>query len=554
MEPDPSGSVQPPVGDRPNGAIGAGRSGAGRKLVVCCIGGAPTALQPAFEMLAPKGFEIVALEGADVQPVALGEHARRHGVDALYVLATLAESPSPELAALESALRAADVPSHHVIALTVDWRDPMALVEQVAAFERTSSAPPPVTSAPVLRTNTTSPPAGRRDSTGPQRAITLVSPRSETGSQRVVPPPPATGPHTVVSTRPATGPQVLPSQVPTGPQTVVASGPPTGRLPSQISTGPQTVVASGPPPLDEDPPTVIVSKPASAVQPSAMRPDESPEIERNAPPTRHDSNVKRRMLSVQVPAVPLADAHDSDADPVVTRFPAPLAPPLPPVDAPPLPSIGLGPEPMAPTTSEPIQRDAMRTVTAELEAPSDATGSRTKLLAVGGALAVAVVFVAWLALRGGGEPASETTAVDPATVAKGSSESTPVSSDAATPDAVTNVAAVELARSRGELAIHEGIVFAPKRSPKKNFAGAQKLCVDMNAGALKGWRLPTLAELHVLALAGVIDRGVYWSGTDADEFGDRALVWSEKKTTAAPITKAWKGARALCVRDDPPAK
>lgn len=97
-------------------------------------------------------------------------------------------------------------------------------------------------------------------------------------------------------------------------------------------------------------------------------------------------------------------------------------------------------------------------------------------------------------------------------------------------------------------ASREGIVFAPAIPPKRRFAAAAQQCEAMSTGDAR-WRLPTLGELHTLTAAHAIERGVYWSGTESDTFGTRALVWSEKKTAAMPITKKWKGARAVCVRD-----
>ena len=54
-----------------------------------------------------------------------------------------------------------------------------------------------------------------------------------------------------------------------------------------------------------------------------------------------------------------------------------------------------------------------------------------------------------------------------------------------------------------------------------------------------------------LAVGRVIEWGAHWSGTEPDSFPGRALIWSEKKSRAAPIGKRWSGGRALCILDDP---
>jgi hypothetical protein len=118
--------------------------------------------------------------------------------------------------------------------------------------------------------------------------------------------------------------------------------------------------------------------------------------------------------------------------------------------------------------------------------------------------------------------------------------------------AVPESASASAAGAPRKVGTFRGIAFAPIHAPKRRFRAAQQQCADMNAGGDQGWRMPTLAELHVLAIGRAIDRGVYWSGTEAETFGKRALVWSEKKSAAMPITKAWRGGRALCVRDAAP--
>jgi len=533
------------MGERSTSAVGPGSAGKPRKVVVCCVGGDAVSLMPAIDLLGARGLEIAVVEGQDVRLPALAEQPQRHGADAIWVLALLREAPLSAVAPLEAALRSNGVPGEHVISLAIDWREPMALVERIDAFERMladPSASPAAGSAPIVRASAPSPSAGRRDSTGPQRAISLVSPRAETGSHRTVPPPPRTG----------TGPQptvAATQRKDTGPQRAVAPA-------QREATGPQRTV-DAPSPVAAPPPQEVAASP------------------RPVTPAKIEPSVRRRMLAVEVP-LPPPDASTSAPDlPRVLpqtepSFPAPqsifpLSCDRMPVAAHPPAAVAPPAEPEPPVEPEldlPPRANPLRTVTAALRPMAAKTGSsiralagsRGRMLALAGVVTLSFVGIVWLATRTPGTSTSDeprpTTVAEPSTAAK--REPTP--SEGSAPggsDRADATAAIAQARARGDLGVYEGIVFAPKHAPKRSFRGAQKLCDEMNQGAIKGWRMPTLAELHVLALGQVIDRGVYWSGTEAEAFGDRALIWSEKKTTAAPITKVWSGARALCVRGEP---
>jgi len=443
--------------DRPSGAaVGPELAGKTRKLVVCCVELDAAQLQPAFDVLAMRGFEIVLIERQDVRPPALAEHAQRHGVDAVFVFARAIEAPESSVPPLEGALRTARIAPDHISTLAIDWRDPMALVEHVAALAGASRT----TDTPILRTTTTS----------PQKQVT--------GPYATVPPPP-----TVPAAKETTG----------------------GRR------------------------TLAVKVELSSASPPAAPPEPTP-----AP----------------APA----------PTPVVAAIEPVVAPVEPPPAAPPTIVEQALPEPPEPrlgrlqTVTAVLRPLAAMTTSRSRRAWSWVASSRARIAAVSGVAVATVLAVAFVASRNGDTNAKDDGTAAPA-VATAVDPPAPSTSSAAPSDttgtaAADSAALVAQARKRGELGMHEGIVFAPVHAPKRRFAAAKKLCEDMNAGALKGWRMPTLAELHVLAVARVIDRGVYWSGTEEDAFGPQALIWSEKKSAAVPITKAWSGARALCVRDD----
>jgi hypothetical protein len=561
--------------DRPNGAIGSGPAATGRALVVCCVQGDAAPLQPAFDVLSLRGYTVAIIEGTHVGPPALAEHAQRHGPDALYVLAKMSECSEATLIPLEAALRREQVPASHISEVAADWRDPMALVEHVQSVASALPQPPQssrATAPPMVRTSAPSPTAGRRETTGPQRVVTAA-------------PAPATGPQPTVAPKQTTGPQ----------RTVVA--PPSSRktlphpsLSSRPTTGPQRAVGPAPP-LSGPHRTVIAPPPASEERELT---EPAPAREIAAPAVAPADEIIAPAASTTPTLVP------STATVVAPAFPAPQA--MSPVMS---PATGVEPALSEPPASPPTMAAAaqrLRAVTAALRPLAAMTGSgsrraiawvaasRNRMLAVGGGAFAMLVLVVALSVGDDDATAGATAASDPPTTAtlagtaaevagpgapaeagaRPSSPATP--SDAAAdrdaaadePDAAEAGAAPEAAdiavedapaaapnpRARPQIGTHGDIVFAPLHSPKRTFRKAKQMCDDMNAGETHRWRMPTLAELHALAIAHAIDRGVYWSGTEADAFGSRALVWSEKKTTAAPITKAWGGARALCVRDE----
>jgi hypothetical protein len=517
--------------NRPSGAIEPEQAAKARTLVVFCVELDAAQLQPAFDVLAMRGFEIAVIERQDVRAPALAEHAQRHGADALYVLARITEAPESTVGPLAAALKAAGVAADHISALAIDWRDPMALVEHVAALAGASRT----TDAPILRTTTTAPPAGRRASTGPQRSIALVSPRTETGPQRPVAPArkQITGPYGTVPPPPAVA---VPKEA-GKPRTLAVKV----ELPEPVDATPEPA-----------PSAPAIEPAAAAIQP-AFAPVAS------APVLAVSEAAVSEPIAVSIE--PVEDASEPIAaavEPVVAPMPA--SEPLFPAPRPLLPA--------APDISEADEprRSRLHTVTAALRPLAEITGSRSRgairwiastrarLYTAYGTAMATVLLLAIAGSRDDDATPTDQDASAPA-VAKAVDPPAPSQSLAGANDknaaaANDTAALIAKARSRKQLGVHEGIVFAPVHAQKRKFAAAKQLCEGLNAGALKGWRMPTLSELHVLAVARVIDRGVYWSGTEEGAFGTHALIWSEKKSAAIPITKAWNGARALCVLDD----
>ena len=92
----------------------------------------------------------------------------------------------------------------------------------------------------------------------------------------------------------------------------------------------------------------------------------------------------------------------------------------------------------------------------------------------------------------------------------------------------------------------EEIVVANGGAPRLSFDEAQAHC-DAKSTDAATVRLASVGELYQLSGARRLPRGIYWTSTESDAFGPRALVWSTKKARAAPIVKGWRGAQALCV-------
>jgi hypothetical protein len=448
----------------------------GRHLAVCCAAGDRAALEPALDLLGARGLRVSVFEGAQPHTPALLEHVQRHGAESIFVLARSTSLHAPRLARMLTALERAGVPPEAIVELEIDWRDPMALVERVAAVPPVSQPRAPTGSQPVLRTRSPGRRAGSREPTGPRRTLSIVPP-SQTSAPSVVP----TKPHPTVAAR--TQPPA-PAQPPSS--------------------------APAPPPASAHPPAP--AHPPAFAQPLPLAP---------------------------APALPLAPAHPPAAAP-----PPAFAQPLPPT-----PRRG--------------SLDRLRMVTASLRPIVRATGgwvtqSRARMLGAGAGALVLVALVVAVSSPGGAEqtaaetPPDETEVATPSTAAPVPSEDEAPTIDAAESEAPPEAAAPPRpAESRGRLGEHAGIVYAPLHPPKRAFDAAAAQCEKMNGAGQGGWRLPTLGELHTLTVDHVVERGVYWSITESDAFGTRALVWSEKKSRAAPIGKQWRGARALCVRDEP---
>lgn len=80
-----------------------------------------------------------------------------------------------------------------------------------------------------------------------------------------------------------------------------------------------------------------------------------------------------------------------------------------------------------------------------------------------------------------------------------------------------------------------------------DYPTAVAYCSGLEIEGLGGWRLPHIGELHSLSQANMIARGMFWSSTAADTFGDARLAWNARRGHALPYAEP---AVAVCVRGE----
>ena len=119
----------------------------------------------------------------------------------------------------------------------------------------------------------------------------------------------------------------------------------------------------------------------------------------------------------------------------------------------------------------------------------------------------------------------------------------PVASGAG--DAPDVVAAL---RSR-EVRALDLFVVAPEDSDNLDHAAAMAYCDAMRIAGLTGWRVPKLGELNSIVAAGMTGKGIYWSDTLGDAFGDTRIIVNAKRDRMGAASLGFEGARVLCIRD-----
>jgi len=117
------------------------------------------------------------------------------------------------------------------------------------------------------------------------------------------------------------------------------------------------------------------------------------------------------------------------------------------------------------------------------------------------------------------------------------------------PTAPEDRAAIAQALEDREVRSWNAFLIAGDDAPSMTFGDAETFCKTLSAGDISGWRLPSVGELLSITGAKLLDRkGVFWSETPGDAFGDTRLVVNAKKGSTSAVTVGWDGARPVCVR------
>ena len=117
------------------------------------------------------------------------------------------------------------------------------------------------------------------------------------------------------------------------------------------------------------------------------------------------------------------------------------------------------------------------------------------------------------------------------------------------PTAPEDRAAIAQALEEREVRSWNAFLIAGDDAPSMTFGDAETFCKTLSAGDISGWRLPSVGELLSITGAKLLDRkGVFWSETPGDAFGDTRLVVNAKKGSTSAVTVGWDGARPVCVR------
>ncbi len=223
-------------------------------------------------------------------------------------------------------------------------------------------------------------------------------------------------------------------------------------------------------------------------------------------------------------------------------------PPAPPPSGPP-PGAWASPSPAASMLGAPAS-----TSTAGMSTVRGVSAGRIKPLPWALASVAVLLFALVMALAVSDDPADSEVASsstpsggDAATPDRAASDSSPGDAEATpdpTPEARVDYPVVTALRSRKVRALDVLLIATTLGNPS-DYPAAAAYCDSLEIEGLRGWRLPQIGELSTLATANMISRGMYWSSTAADTFGDDHMAWNVRRGHAAPHNE---DAVAVCVR------
>ncbi|MCX4242205.1 hypothetical protein [Paraliomyxa miuraensis] len=223
----------------------------------------------------------------------------------------------------------------------------------------------------------------------------------------------------------------------------------------------------------------------------------------------------------------------------------PTPPPPPPTTAGPLPPTAPMSAPVAPAAPSPI---APTPSIAHDVAPA---GRRSMLpWALGGVAILLLALVIGLAVSGDDDPevaSAESSANDetspPSTPAEGDPGQTKAAEESA-PAGPRRYRVIDALAARKVRAL-DVLLIATDYGKPGDYTAAAAYCGGLEIEGLVDWRLPQIGELSSLAEASMIGRGMYWSSTASDTFGDGHMAWNVRRRHAQPYDD---DAIAVCVR------
>jgi hypothetical protein len=115
---------------------------------------------------------------------------------------------------------------------------------------------------------------------------------------------------------------------------------------------------------------------------------------------------------------------------------------------------------------------------------------------------------------------------------------------------VDEAAVIRESIAAGELRALDLILIANPEA-RADWREASNLCSAKSHRGVRGWRLPSVAELATIRNARMLDKDRYWSGTLASQIGDgstHVFVLDLEARTLDPVSKDAPDVRVLCVR------
>jgi hypothetical protein len=549
-------------------------------------------LHEAVEALRRDGFEVVLCDGLDHDPRRLLEMIDHHAGRGLYVLCRSPRLARERVEELREILLARHVPFARTLTVAVGGRG--ALADRIRAGMRRASAR---ASGPNRAVDGHAGARGETDVMEDEEPTRVGKP--ETGapeeldlvaSQPLPPPPRATtaqspaAPRAEISVVEAVDADLLvveDTSVPwtaasvadldlsdldegnTGPQRAMRlEGTSVGKQPALI-TG-DTVIGPAPAMITGD--TLQGEKLPRGLREAAGRwPLSPPDGARGSASSEPEQATTPfpRMSMAGVPLAALPSSPPSSPSPFAVAPPPPpprAAPaPLPPVAAPsPAVSVpaSLGPS-LPPAPPPPAAWASASNADASFSQDDAPVGGPSRVLpwVLGCVALLLLALVIALAVTNGQGTAevtadNEAEADDAPSATPTPSSSTPArqaDAEADEPPAAPAVYPVVAALEARKLRALDVLLVATSWGKPSNWSTAMAYCDGLDVEGIRGWRLPQIGELYSLAQANMLARGMFWSSTAADTFGDGHLAWNTRRGHALPYAE---DAVAVCVRGE----